>query len=228
MTRIRVLIMILIVVLARPAYCANAAAQQGYERGLKRMQAKDYNGASAEFSGAIFDDPTYVEAQLQLANCYYYVGEKEKALATYEEYLDKRPADTKTKAFVDSLRKAGERKISDYGKGSDKCYLKGMEFMKVKDYKLAQACFIEGLGYDEQLTSVMGGPWAGVLEAERKLAQEAGERGKTVAEVRKERQERFDAWLAAQTKDQEQAQARASARSAGAKTHPAGPNRIGG
>ncbi len=94
--------------------------------------------------------------------------------------------------------------------------------------RLAPTVALFGLGYDEQLTSVMGGPWAGVLEAERKLAQEAGERGKTVAEVRKERQARFDVWLAAQPKDQEQAEARASARSAGAKTHPAGPNRIGG
>jgi hypothetical protein len=94
--------------------------------------------------------------------------------------------------------------------------------------RIAPTVAIFGLGYDEQLTSVMGEPWPGVLEAERKLAQEARERGKTVAEVRKERQGRFDNWLAEQTKDQEQAEARASARSAGAKMHPAGPNRIGG
>jgi N-acetylmuramoyl-L-alanine amidase-like protein len=94
--------------------------------------------------------------------------------------------------------------------------------------RIAPTVALFGLGYDEQLTSVMGEPWPGVLEAERKLAQEARERGKTVAEVRKERQGRFDTWLAEQTKDQEQAEARASARSAGAKMHPAGPNRIGG
>jgi hypothetical protein len=94
--------------------------------------------------------------------------------------------------------------------------------------RVAPTVALFGLGYDEQLTSVMGGPWAGVLEAERRLAQEAGERGKTVAEVRKERQGRFDTWLAEQTRDQEQAEARTSARSAGAKTHSPGPNRIGG
>jgi len=94
--------------------------------------------------------------------------------------------------------------------------------------RVAPAVALFGLGYDEQFTSVMGEPWAGVLEAERKLAQEAVERGKTVAEVRKERQERFDAWLAEQAKDQEQAEARAPTRSARAKTHSPSPNRIGG
>lgn len=94
--------------------------------------------------------------------------------------------------------------------------------------RVAPTVALFGLGYDEQLTSVLGEPWPGVIEAERRLALEAGERGTTVAEVRKERQERFDTWLAEQTRDQEQAEARASARSAGAKVHSAGPNRIGG
>ena len=41
-------------------------------------------------------------------------------------------------------------------------------------------------------TSVMGEPWPGVREAERRLDREAADRGTTVAEVRKERQDRFD------------------------------------
>jgi N-acetylmuramoyl-L-alanine amidase len=94
--------------------------------------------------------------------------------------------------------------------------------------RIAPTVALFGLGYDERLTSILGEPWPGVLEAERRLDQEAVQRGTTVAEVRKERQDRFDTWLAEQTRDQEQAEAGTSARSAGAKMRSAGPNRIGG
>ncbi len=96
--------------------------------------------------------------------------------------------------------------------------------------KAAPAVVLFGFGYDDRLVSVMGEPWPGVREAERMLAQEASGMGKTVADLRKERQERFDAWLARQTKDQEEAEAQrnASARSAGAKLRAPVPNRIRG
>lgn len=103
--------------------------------------------------------------------------------------------------------------------------------------RVAPTVTLFGLGYDDQFTSVMGEPWAGVREAERLLTEEATRRGKTVAEVRRERQEKFDRWLAEQTKDQEQAEAQrtaaagtrnGAARSSGAKTRAPGPNRIGG
>jgi hypothetical protein len=96
--------------------------------------------------------------------------------------------------------------------------------------KAAPTVALFGFGYDDRLVSVMGEPWPGVREAERMLADEASGTGKTVDEVRRERQERFDAWLARQTKDQEEAEAQRSgpARSAGAKTRAPGPNRIRG
>ncbi len=96
--------------------------------------------------------------------------------------------------------------------------------------KAAPTVALFGFGYDDRLVSVMGEPWPGVREAERLLAEEASGTGKTVAEVRKERQERFDAWLARQTKDQDEAEAlrNGPARSAGAKMRAPGPNRIRG
>jgi hypothetical protein len=96
--------------------------------------------------------------------------------------------------------------------------------------KAAPPVALFGFDYDDGLVSVMGEPWPGVREAERMLAKEASGMSKTVAELRKERQDRFDAWLATQTKDQEEAEAQRTgpARSAGAKLKAPGPNRIRG
>ncbi|HSB61514.1 MAG TPA: peptidoglycan recognition family protein [Vicinamibacteria bacterium] len=94
--------------------------------------------------------------------------------------------------------------------------------------KAAPTVALFGFGYDERLLSVMGKPWPGVQEAERMLAEEAAGLGKTVAELRKERRARFDAWLAQQAKDQAEGQRGGGARSAGAGTRAAGPGRIGG
>ena len=96
--------------------------------------------------------------------------------------------------------------------------------------KPAPTVALFGFGYDDRLVSVLGEPWAGVREAERRLADEASGLGKTVAEVRKERQGRFDAWLAEQVKDQEEAEAQRGhgARNAGARLRAPGPARIGG
>jgi hypothetical protein len=60
-----------------------------------------------------------------------------------------------------------------------------------------------GLGYDVEFLKVMGEPWPGVREAERALLAAAVDQGRTVEEVRSERQALFDRWLAEQTKDQE-------------------------
>jgi len=68
-----------------------------------------------------------------------------------------------------------------------------------------------GFDYDEQFLAVMGQPWPGVPSAERELAEEAARTGQTVADVRKERSERYDRWLARHTRDAEE-----SARQAGA------------
>jgi hypothetical protein len=62
-----------------------------------------------------------------------------------------------------------------------------------------------GFEYDEPFLTVLGEPWPGVREAERALAAEATARGLAVADVRREKQQLFDRWLAEQTRDQEAA-----------------------
>jgi hypothetical protein len=60
-----------------------------------------------------------------------------------------------------------------------------------------------GLGYDTDFLKIMGEPWPGVREAERTLDAAAADQGKTVEEVRRERQVLFDQWQAEQAKDQD-------------------------
>jgi hypothetical protein len=62
-----------------------------------------------------------------------------------------------------------------------------------------------GFEYDEPFLTVLGEPWLGVREAETALAAEATARGLTLADVRREKQQLFDRWLAEQTRDQEAA-----------------------
>lgn len=64
-----------------------------------------------------------------------------------------------------------------------------------------------GLGYDEEFLKVLGEPWPGVREAERLLEVAATDQGKTVEEIRRERQALFDRFLADLTRDQELAAA---------------------
>jgi hypothetical protein len=57
-----------------------------------------------------------------------------------------------------------------------------------------------GFGHDESLTSRMGEPWAGVVKAERQLAETAERDRRPLAELRRERQRLYDRWLAEQAK----------------------------
>ncbi len=60
-----------------------------------------------------------------------------------------------------------------------------------------------GFGYDEDFLKVMDKPWAGVGKAEETLAREAKGRGMSLDELRHERQDLYDRWLAEQTRDEE-------------------------
>jgi hypothetical protein len=62
-----------------------------------------------------------------------------------------------------------------------------------------------GFEYDDRFLNVLGEPWLGVREAETALLTEATARSLTVADVRREKQQLFDRWLAEQTRDQEAA-----------------------
>jgi hypothetical protein len=68
-----------------------------------------------------------------------------------------------------------------------------------------------GFDYDEQFLEVMGEPWPGVLEAERRLAEAAARTARSVEDVRAERSGRYDDWLARHTRDAEESARQASA-----------------
>jgi hypothetical protein len=83
----------------------------------------------------------------------------------------------------------------------------------------APAVALFGFGYDEDFLKIMGEPWAGVREAERALAEEAAKAGRSVEDLRRERQQLYDRWLS----DQSQAdEATASGRPEPAPAAPAG------
>jgi hypothetical protein len=55
-----------------------------------------------------------------------------------------------------------------------------------------------GFGYDDDFLKVLPEPWAGVRTAEARLAREADEAGRSVEELRRERQQTYDRWAAEQ------------------------------
>jgi hypothetical protein len=82
----------------------------------------------------------------------------------------------------------------------------------------APAVALFGFGYDEDFLKVMGEPWAGVREAERALADEAAKAGRSVEDLRRERQQVYDRWLSEQSQSDE-----ADAAPSGAEPGRAGP-----
>jgi hypothetical protein len=64
--------------------------------------------------------------------------------------------------------------------------------------KAAPSVTLFGFGYDEDFLKVLDQPWPGVQEAERRLEGEALASGRSVDEIKTERQLLFDRWLAVQ------------------------------
>jgi hypothetical protein len=64
-----------------------------------------------------------------------------------------------------------------------------------------------GFGYDEDFLKVLGEPWAGVRQAEVALVEQAASQGKTVDQVRRERQALYDLWLSEQARAEVEAAA---------------------
>jgi len=56
-----------------------------------------------------------------------------------------------------------------------------------------------GFGYDEEFLKVLPEPWDGVRAAEQRLADDARREGKSLEDVRRERQQTYDRWTAEQT-----------------------------
>jgi len=71
-----------------------------------------------------------------------------------------------------------------------------------------------GFGYDEPFLAVMGEPWPGVREAERQLRAEATAAGRPIEDVRREKSDVYDRWLAEQARDAEDNGGQASAEAA--------------
>jgi hypothetical protein len=69
--------------------------------------------------------------------------------------------------------------------------------------RAAPSVAVFGFGYDEKFLVVLGEPWPGVREAERALSGEASAQGRTVDEIRLERQGLYDRWVSEQARDQE-------------------------
>jgi hypothetical protein len=62
-----------------------------------------------------------------------------------------------------------------------------------------------GFGFDERLVDVLGEPWPGVRAAEAALAEEARRSGRSLAELRRGKQELYDVWQREQVLDEPQA-----------------------
>jgi hypothetical protein len=60
--------------------------------------------------------------------------------------------------------------------------------------RLAPSVAVFGFGYDEDFIKVLGEPWTGVRDAERILTEEARRQGRSLDEVRSERQRLYDRW----------------------------------
>jgi hypothetical protein len=68
--------------------------------------------------------------------------------------------------------------------------------------RLAPSVAVFGYGYDEDFLKILGEPWTGVRDAERMLSEEASRQGRTVDEVRSQRQRLYDQWVAEQARDE--------------------------
>ena len=84
------------------------APSQSVEIGEFYLRRKDYRGAVSRFQEALHSDPDYAPAYLGLGRVYEKTGEPEKALQSYQKYLDLLPSD-KDAEQAKGVRRAMER-----------------------------------------------------------------------------------------------------------------------
>jgi len=70
--------------------------------------------------------------------------------------------------------------------------------------RLAPSVAVFGFGYDEDFIKVLGEPWTGVRDAERILTEEARRQGRSLDDVRSERQRLYDRWAEEQAREASQ------------------------
>jgi hypothetical protein len=79
--------------------------------------------------------------------------------------------------------------------------------------RLDPAVELFGFGYDDEfLGRMMGAPWKGVGDGERALEQEARTTGRTLEDLRREKRQLYDRWIADQAQQDEQSASEDAAR----------------
>lgn len=68
--------------------------------------------------------------------------------------------------------------------------------------RLAPSVSVFGFDYDDDFLAVLGEPWTGVRDAERILSEEARRQGRSLEDVRSERQRLYDRWVAEQAREE--------------------------
>lgn len=87
-----------------PAWADAEAAKAAYMRGVAQQKAGQYQAALSEYEASLQAEPRYVYSYKQMGTCYYYLGQKGKAVAAYDKYLAAYPNDTAIRKFADSIR----------------------------------------------------------------------------------------------------------------------------
>lgn len=101
----KLLIGLVLITVGTSALAGNAKTAQGlYSLAMAKEKAKDYQGAVELYQSSLRELPNYSWSYRQLGNCYYYLGQKEQALESYNLYLAAFPKDEKIRAFADRLR----------------------------------------------------------------------------------------------------------------------------
>jgi hypothetical protein len=94
----------LMLLLGNVGHAGQAEAKAAYMRGAALEKNKQYDQAITEYKASLAADSHYVYAHKGLGNCYYYKGDKAKAVEHYDAYLAVMPNDAGIKKFADSLR----------------------------------------------------------------------------------------------------------------------------
>lgn len=98
------LLAFLVFCLAAPAPASLADAEAAYRRGAALERDGDCEGALVQYQAALGHYPHYFYAHRQMGNCYARLGQPQRALQSYDQYLAARPTDTVVADYAQRLR----------------------------------------------------------------------------------------------------------------------------
>ncbi len=81
-----------------------AAPSNALAMGGQSLANKDYKSALQYYQAAANDDPNSVAAYQGMGTCYYYLGQKDQALAAYEKALSLNPNNALLSQFIKALK----------------------------------------------------------------------------------------------------------------------------